>query len=126
MALLDAAVIFVASLLVGTVAILAGVRLIVDADAGVSNALFTALVGAIVWAVSSALVDRFVLFDWLPILGVVLMLVAWIGVLNWRYPGGWGTAAAIGFVAWVVAVAIVYAFTLVDVLAPEALGIPGA
>ena len=136
MALADAILIFVVSLLVGTAAILAGVRLVVDADAGVANAAFTALVGALVWAVASYLVDLVstvaeaetsgALEAGLPIAGAVLMLAAWIGVLNWRYPGGWWTALAIGVVAWVVAVAIVYGLSTVGIVAPEALGVPSA
>ncbi|WP_246998343.1 hypothetical protein [Halosolutus gelatinilyticus] len=119
MALLDSAVVFVLSLLIGTIAILAGVRLILDTDAGVANAALTALIGAIVWAVVSYFVG------WIPLLGILLMLLAWIGVINWRYPGGWGTAAAIGFVAWIVAIAIAYALAMVGIVAPEAIGIPG-
>ncbi len=115
---LAAAVIFVSSLLIGTVAILAGVRLVLDSDAGVANAALTALIGAAVWAGASYLVG------WIPLLGVVLMLVAWVGVINWRYPGGWGTATAIGFVAWIVAVGLVYALAIVGVVTPEAIGIP--
>ena len=110
---------FVVSLLVGTVAIVAGVRLVIDSDAGLANAALTALVGAAVWAAVSYFVG------WIPFLGVVLMLVAWIGVINWRYPGGWGSAAAIGFVAWIVAVGIVYGLTAIGLFAPEALGVPG-
>ena len=125
MALADAVAIFVASLVVGTAAILVGVRLLVDSDAGVPNALFTALVGAAVWAASSyAGTMATDAVDWSPILGAVLMLGLWIGVVNWRYPGGWGTAAAIGGVAWVVAVALVYGLSLAGVLAPDAL-VPG-
>lgn len=120
MAALDAGLVFVVSVLIRTVAILAGVRLIIDSDAGVANAFITALIGAAVWAIVSAFVG------WLPLVGVLLMLIAWVGVLNWRYPGGWGTAGAVGFVAWVVAVLIVYALSLVGIIAPDALGIPGA
>lgn len=126
MTLVDAALIFVASLVVGTVAILAGAKLIVDTDAGVPNALLTAVVGAAVWAASSAVLEWVPLLEWIPLLGVVLMLLAWVAVINWRYPGGWGEAAAIGFVAWVVAIAIVYALSVVGVVTPEALGVPGA
>lgn len=80
MAVADSILIFVLSLLVGTVAILAGVRLVVDRDAGFANAAVTALIGAIAWAITSFFVG------WVPILGVVLMLVVWVGVINWRYP----------------------------------------
>lgn len=119
MSLEDTVLVFALSLLVGTVAILAGVRLVLDTDAGVPNAALTALIGALAWALASYFVG------WIPILGVLSMLVIWIGVVNWRYPGGWGTAVAIGFVAWLVAVGIVYAFAMVDLVAPEVLGVPG-
>ena len=114
----DAVVIFVLSLLVGSIAILVGARLLVDSDAGLGNAALTALLGALAWAASSVLVG------WMPLVGVVLMLVIWIGVINWRYPGGWWTAAGIGFVAWLVAVGIVYGLAAMGLVAPEALGIP--
>ena len=123
MPIIDAVFIFVMSLLVGAVAILIGARLVVDADAGVANATLTALVGAVVWAASSYLVDVSPI-EWIPLLGVVLMLLAWIAVINWRYPGGWGSAVGIGFVAWIAAVAIVYLFSIVGIVTPEALGIP--
>ncbi|MFC4544067.1 hypothetical protein ACFO5R_19250 [Halosolutus amylolyticus] len=119
MSVLAVSLAFVVSLLVGTIAILAGVRLVVDSDAGVTNAALTALIGALVWAAASYFVG------WIPLLGVLLMLVAWVGVINWRYPGGWGTAAAIGFVAWIVAVGLVYALAVVGIFAPDAIGVPG-
>ncbi|WP_049922571.1 hypothetical protein [Halopiger djelfimassiliensis] len=120
MALIDTVLVFVFSLLIGTVAILTGARLVLDTEAGFFNAVLTALIGAAVWAASSYFVG------WLPLVGVVLMLAVWVGVINWRYPGGWGSAVAIGFVAWVVAVGIVYAAALAGFVAPEALGVPGA
>lgn len=128
MALEDAAVVFAVSLLAGTIAILVGVRLIVDRDAGVGGAAVTALVGAALWAASSAAVGLVEVPDAIPIsvsvVGVALMLLVWIAVVNWRYPGGWGSAATIGFVAWIVAVALVSALASVGVVSPEALGVP--
>ncbi|MFD1565577.1 hypothetical protein ACFR99_18760 [Haloarchaeobius amylolyticus] len=119
MAAADSILIFVLSLIVGTIGILAGVRLVLDRDAGFVNAAVTALIGAVAWAITSFFIG------WIPILGVLLMLVVWVGVINWRYPGGWGAAVAIGFVAWIVAVAIVYAFAVIGFVTPDALGIPG-
>lgn len=122
MPLVDAVFVFVASLLVGTVAILVGVRLIVDRDAGVTSATFTALLGAAIWAASSAALEWVPALEWIPLVGGALMLVVWIGAINWRYPGGLGDAVAIGFVAWIVAVAIVYALAFAGYVAPESLG----
>lgn len=119
MTVADAVLIFVLSILVGASAILIGARMLVDADAGLANATFTALVGALVWSLSSLFVD------WIPLVGVVVMLIAWIAVINWRYPGGWVTATAIGVVAWLAAVGLVTAFALVGIVTPDALGIPG-
>lgn len=124
MALVNAVVVFGVSLVVGTVAILVAARLLVDSDAGISNAAFTALVGAAVFAAAVWATTMLVL-DWIPLLGAALMLAAWVGIINWRYPGGWGTATTIGFVAWLVAVAIVYALAALGLLQPEALGVPG-
>ncbi|QSX01067.1 hypothetical protein [Haloterrigena alkaliphila] len=119
MSAIDSAIIFGLSLVVGTVAILAGARFVLDRDARIPNAAFTALVGAAVWAITSYFVG------WIPLLGALLMLVAWVAVINWRYPGGWGTAAAIGVIAWVVAVALLYAASTLGLVTPDALGVPG-
>lgn len=125
MDLADVVAVFVVSLLVGTVAILVGVRLLLDSDAAVPNALFAALVGAVVWSAAGYAEVYANALDWLPLLGAVLLLVVWIVVVNWRYPGGWGAAATIGVTAWLVAVAIVYGLSFVGVVAPEVLGLPG-
>jgi|AntDeeMetagen681_2_1112603.scaffolds.fasta_scaffold00599_11 uncharacterized membrane protein len=119
MAVADSILIFVLSLLVGTIGILAGARLVLDRDASFVNAAVTALIGAVAWAVTSFFVG------WVPLLGILLMLIVWVGVINWRYPGGWGSAVAIGFVAWIVAVGIVYLFAVVGLVTPDVLGIPG-
>lgn len=119
-AVVSAVFIFLVSLLVGTVAIALGARLLVDRDTGYRRAVLTALVGAVVYTI----VGYF--FAWVPLLGPLLMLVAWVWVINAFYPGGWGTAIGIGVVAWAVAVLLLLGLAQVGVVTPDALGIPGA
>lgn len=114
----DAVIILIVNLLIGTVAIYAGARLIIDADTAVGRAAVTALLGALAWA----LVSFF--FGFIPILGPLLALLAWIGVINWQYPGGWGTAAGIGLIAWLVAVAALVVLGNLGIVGFEALGVP--
>ncbi|EMA53379.1 MULTISPECIES: hypothetical protein [Halococcus] len=119
MAILDSVVIFLVSLILGTVGIYAGVRLVADRDVGYTNAAITALIGALVWGLVSFFIG------WVPLLGPLLMLVIWIGVINWRYPGGWVAAAGIGLVAWVVVFIVAYVLATVGFITPDALGVPG-
>ena len=114
----DAVIVLIVNLLIGTAAIYAGARLIIDADTAVGRAAATALLGALAWA----LVSFF--FGFIPILGPLLALLAWIGVINWQYPGGWGTAAGIGLVAWLVAVAALVVLGNLGIIGFEALGVP--
>jgi len=118
--LVSALFIFIVSVLIGTIAIYAGAQLFIDRDTAIGEALITALVGAVVYT----LIGLFL--GWIPLLGPLLMLIAWIGVINWQYPGGWLTAAGIGFVAWIVALLILFALSQFGIVTPDALGIPNA
>ena len=120
MAVIDTAVIFLISLVVGAAGIYVGVMLVADRDVGFLNAVITALLGAIAWGAVSYFLG------WIPLLGALLTLVVWIGVINWRYPGGWGTAIGIGLVAWFVAGAILYGLSTIGLISASALGVPGA
>lgn len=111
-------IVLVVNLIIGTIAIYAGARLIIDADTAVGRAAVTALFGALAWAIVSFF------FGFIPILGPLLTLVAWIGIINWQYPGGWGTAAGIGLVAWLVAVAVLVVLSSLGLVGFEALGVP--
>jgi hypothetical protein len=53
-------------------------------------------------------------------------LVAWIGVINWRYPGGWKDAIVIGLVAWLAALVLLVVLNGIFGLGISAFGVPGA
>lgn len=106
---------FLIALLVGGLAIYISASVIADVK-DYSHAVVTALVGAIGWA----------LFSWIPLLGTLLALVVWVGVINWRYPGGWTQAAIIGVVAWLSALVILFVLNTVFGLGIGAFGVPGA
>ncbi|AXG07772.1 hypothetical protein DU500_15800 [Haloplanus rubicundus] len=110
-----ALVTFVVSALVGGLAIYVGARVVADVD-DYGRAVVTALLGALGWAVVS----------WLPLIGPVVALIVWIGVLKWRYPGGWGTAAVMGFVAWIAALVILFVVNAAFGVGIGAFGVPGA
>jgi len=116
--IVSAVLVFLVSFLVGTVAITVGAQVLVDRDTGFRRAAITALFGAFVYALVG------IFLGWIPLLGPVLMLLAWVGVINWQYPGGWGTALGIAFVAWLVAVLILYGLAALGIAA-DAFGIPG-
>lgn len=112
-------VVFVVSLLIGAIGIYAGARVITGAD-DYTYAIITALIGAIVWAVVGFVVG------WIPLLGPLLALIAYIGVINWRYPGDWTAAAMIAIVAWVTVLIVLYALAFLGITGFEAAGVPGA
>ena len=111
-------IVLMVSLVIGTIAIYAGARLIIDADTGIGRAAVTALLGALAWALVSFFLG------WIPFLGPLLTLVAWIGVINWQYPGSWTTAAGIGLIAWLVSVAVLVVLSSFGIIGFEALGVP--
>jgi hypothetical protein len=105
---------FIIALLIGGLAIYISARLVVDID-DYSHAVVTAILGAIAWALTA----------WIPLIGPLIALVVWVGVINWRYPGGWGKAAVIGLVAWLAALVILYVVNAVLSLGIGAFGVPG-
>ena len=111
-------VVFVVSLLIGALGIYAGARVITGAD-NYSHAIITALIGAIVWAIVGFLVG------WIPLLGPLLALIAYVGVINLRYPGDWTAAAMIAIVAWISVLIVLYALAFLGVTGFEAVGVPG-
>lgn len=116
--LINALFVFIVSLLIGATGIYSGARLLIDRDTGFRRATVTAFVGAIIWGVVAFFVG------WIPIIGPILTLLAWIGFINWQYPGGWATAAGIGLVSWIVVVVILYILSLFGIVGPSAIGVP--
>jgi hypothetical protein len=114
-AVMGSVVAFVIALLVGGLAIYASASLVMDIQ-NYSHAVITALVGALAWGLTA----------WIPLFGPVIALIVWIGVINWRYPGGWVDAAIIGVVAWLAALVILFVLNSVLGLGVGAFGVPGA
>ena len=102
MTLFESIVTFLIGLLVGGFGIHVGAAVIAgEVDYG--HAVWTALVGALVWTIVGTLFGGF------QLLGPVLTFGSYLAVLRIRYPGGWITAAGIALVAWATLVAV-YAF----------------
>jgi len=119
MAIIDSIIVFIVSLLVGAFGIYIGGRVITDYE-DYTYAIVTALIGAIIWAVIGFL------FGWIPLLGPLLVLFAYVAVINYRYPGGWGNAILISLIAWVASVVVLYVLAAVGIASFEAVGVPGA
>lgn len=89
---------------------------VITGEKDYSHAVITAFIGAVVWALTA----------WIPLLGPLIALIAWIAVIRWRYEGGWGTAILIGLIAWVAALVILFILNDLLNLGVGAFGIPGA
>lgn len=116
--LANSLVVFVISLLIGAFGIYVGARVVTDYE-DYTYAIVTALIGAIAWALVAFLVG------WIPFLGPLLAFVAYLAIINWRYPGGWIDALAITLIAWVAVIVVLYVLAVLNVTTPEAFGVPG-
>jgi hypothetical protein len=118
MALVDTLIVFGVSLLIGAFGINVGARLLT----GVNDywyAIVTALIASAVWVV----VELF--FGWVPLLGPLLALGAYIGVIDYRYPGGWLKAIGIALVAWLASLVVLFVLGVLGLASFGAMGIPG-
>jgi hypothetical protein len=118
MGIIDSLVGFVVSLLVGGFGIYVGGRVVVG-EGDFEHAVVTALVGAVVWAVVG------LFLGWIPLVGLLLTLGAYVAVVNWRYPGGWVAAAGIALVAWVASLLVLAVLSVLGVGSLSAFGVPG-
>ena len=115
MALLDLVIGFVVSLLVGAIGIYAGARVITDRS-DFEYAIITALIGAVVW---------WLIATFVPLIGSLLALLAWIYIINARYPGGWLKAIGIALVAYITVWIVLVILGVLNIIATSALGVPG-
>jgi hypothetical protein len=118
MGIVDSLVGFVVSLLVGGFGIYVGARLVVD-ERDYGHAVVTALIGAVVWAVVG------LFLGWIPLVGLLLTLLAYVAVVNWRYPGGWVDAGLIALVAWIASLVVIAVLSVLGVGSLSAFGVPG-
>lgn len=118
MAVVNSIIVFVVSLLMGALAIYLAARVITDYE-NYTYAVVTALIGAIIWAIVGFL------FGWIPFLGPLLVLIAYVAVINYRYPGGWVNAILISLIAWIASIVVLYLLALIGIGAFEAIGVPG-
>lgn len=118
MALIDSVIVFLVSLLIGALGIYVGARVVTDRD-DYSYAIITALIGAVIWVVVAFFVG------WIPFLGPLLALLAYVAVINARYPGGWVNAAAIAMIAWLASIIVLYVLGVLGFASFEAIGVPG-
>lgn len=115
---LDSLIVFVVSLLIGALGIYLGAKVIVDVE-DYTYAIVTALIGAIIWGVVGFFLG------WIPLLGPALVLLSYLAVVNWRYPGGWIQAAAITLLAWISVLVVLYVLAALGLTAFDAVGVPG-
>jgi hypothetical protein len=115
MAIIESAIAFVVGLLIGALGIYVGARVIVDYE-DYTYAIVTALIATLVW----------ILLGWIPLLGPILALIAYIAIINWRYPGGWLQAIGIALIAWIASFVVLYVLAVVGISSFSAIGVPGA
>lgn len=113
--------VLVVSILIGGLAIHIGAKFAL-ASKDYSDAVFTALLGAIAWT----LVD--IAFSSLGIGGLFASfvgLIVWIWVVRWQYGVGWIRASIIGFAAWLSALLVLGLLGLLGIGDLDAFGVPG-
>ena len=115
---LSSVIVFAVSLLVGGAAIHVGAVFALKGR-DYTHAVVTALIGAVVWAIVAFFVG------WIPLLGPILVFLAYLWVINTRYPGGWINALLITLVAWVTLI-VVLAIAEFFGAGLHAFGVPGA
>lgn len=104
-----------AGLVVGGLALFVAGQLVHGEQSDVDHAFWTAVAGSLVWTALA----------WVPIAGPFLLApLGWLGVIRYRYPGGWGHAVTVAVVAWGVAMGGLFVLQVLGLPAFDAVGIP--
>lgn len=115
---LDGVLAIAAELLVGALAIhLATIAVFYDAKpdpGGFEEAVLTALIAAVAWA----------LLVQIPLLGVLLAVVGWVAVLHWRSPGNVVETLLVAALAVVAALVVLLGLELLGLHGLDAMGVP--
>ncbi|MFC4437103.1 MULTISPECIES: hypothetical protein [Natrialbaceae] len=109
---------FVISLVTGGLGVYLGARLVLGSDDRI-NALVTGLLGAVV------LVGGGLLFGWVPVLGQLLLFLAYVAMIRHRYSADWIDAAKVSGIAWLTVVVVLALLAVAGVVTLEVVGIPG-
>lgn len=117
MALGDSLVVFIVSLLIGGLGIHVGATVLAHGG-DYSHAVVTAAFGALVWAIVGGL------FGWIPLLGPLVTLLAYLTVIRWRYGVGWLTAGGIALIGWLSALVVLSVLASAGFADLSATGIP--
>ena len=117
MALIDSVVVFAIGLLIGGLGIHFSAKLL-GVGSSLKNAIVTALLGAIAWSLAGYFLTG------IPLIGPFATYLAWLFVINMRYPGGWIDAAAVALFSWLMTAAILYVMATLGIGTFDAIGIP--
>lgn len=118
MALIDSLIVLIVGILVGALGIYVGAQ-VVTGQGDYMYAIITAVIASFIWTLVSFFIG------WIPFLGPLLALIAYIGVINFRYPGGWINAIAIGAIAWLASLLVLYLLVVFNIATFDAIGVPG-
>lgn len=119
MGLYNSVIKLIVGLVVGTLGIHVG-ALVILGESTLATAASTAVGGAVVWFLASHF------FGWLPLLGLILTFIVWLGFINGQYPGGLETTAKIAGIAWAASIAADQLLKILGFRNPDAVGIPEA
>lgn len=117
-----AIVTFIASLLVGTAATYIATTALLD-ESSLIHSFVTALIASVVW-IGITYFTGGTSVSFIPVLGPVFALAAYIIVIDLRYPGTLVRATGISVLTWAINFVILYLLALAGISSFALIGIP--